>query len=329
MKDTILVLTNSEDGVHSDIVISKLLQAGETVFRMDSDRLASGSLQVRFTCNSESSSFEIRDDSQSVSSGQIKSIWYRRPDYFNLDIKDPIQKSHAERELAMLLSGLWSIVPREATWLSRPAAIEKARKKVLQMKLGRELGLLVPPTIISNDPSEVTSFYEENNGKIVFKSIYHEFLDYGTKGFTIPTTIITPLHLSRLDLVRKLPGMFQKFIAKKYELRVTVVGDQVFAAKISPSETSSFGTVDWRNPKFVKELKCSSAAEISKEVSDICLKMMNVLGLGFAAFDFAVDEQNDLYFFEVNPNGQWYWIESSTGMLISDAIVDTLRVKRR
>ena len=62
MKDTILVLTNSEDGVHSDIVISKLLQAGETVFRMDSDRLASGSLQVRFTCNSESSSFEIRDE---------------------------------------------------------------------------------------------------------------------------------------------------------------------------------------------------------------------------------------------------------------------------
>ena len=327
MQDTILVLTNSEDGIHSDVVIEKLLRAGQTVFRLDSDRLGNGQLQVRFSCDSNEVGFEMKNDGRSFFSDQIKSVWYRRPNYYGLDIKDPVQKNHAEKELGMFWAGLWDVIPNEVVWISRPEAIEKARKKILQMKIGREFGLLVPPTIISNDPLEVTSFYEENHGKIVFKAIFHEFLDYGARGFTIPTTLITPSHLSRLDLVRKLPGMFQKFIAKKYELRVTVVGDQIFPAKISPPGPS-FAVVDWRNSKFVKELRCSST-EISKEISDICLKMMKILGLGFAAFDFAVDNKDDLYFFEVNPNGQWYWIENNTGMLISDAIVDILRIRRR
>ncbi|PIR87991.1 MAG: hypothetical protein COU10_01635 [Candidatus Harrisonbacteria bacterium CG10_big_fil_rev_8_21_14_0_10_45_28] len=327
MKKAILVLTNSEDGAHSKVVIAKLISRGERVFRMDSDRLATGAVKVRFSVNQEGVEFIFKDGRDRLASDEIKSVWYRRPNHFNLGIHDSVQKAYAERELSALLEGLWAVAPEDIFWVSNPRALENARKKIAQIKLARSMNLHVPQTIISNDPEEIRSFYEACNGRIVFKAIYHEHLDYGTHSFNVPTTMITSAHLKRLDLIRTAPGFFQEFVERACELRITAVQDQLFPVRVAP-HTGDITAVDWRDPHLEENLT-HTLVEIPAGIAEICRSMLRKLDLAFGAFDFLVDKEGEIYFLEVNPNGQWYWLEAKTGVLISDAIADSLTTERR
>ena len=328
MKKTVLVLTNSEDGQHSEVVISKLAARDEQVFRFDSDALSSGKAKILFASARGGAEFIIEQDGRSVSSADVKSVWYRRPNRFKLEIRDPVQKSFAEAELRSFLEGLWAILEnRNVFWLSKPAALERGRKKLLQLELAARKGMRTPPTIVTNDPEEVRRFYTACAGKMVFKAIYHEFLDYGDRAYNIPTTLIGPEHLPKLDLVRRSPTLFQQYIEKDHELRVTAVGERAFAAKID-SQKNPLAVVDWRTPKCVQNLDYSKA-ELDPGVEAFCREMLRDLDLAFGAFDFIVDKKGELWFLEVNPNGQWYWLEDRAGLLISDAIVDILRAERR
>lgn len=152
MRDTILVLTNSVDGTHSDVVIDKLKNAGEKVFRFDVDRMARGDLVLRFGVDQETFGFEALDRDDSLFSTEIKSVWYRRPNRLNSPILDPVQRQYAEMEMTQLLEGLWSATTDEVFWLSNPINLERARKKILQLKIAREIGFSVPRTIVTNDP---------------------------------------------------------------------------------------------------------------------------------------------------------------------------------
>ncbi len=320
----ILVLTNSEDGIHSDIVISKLLAIGEEVFRFDSDRFTSGDISVSFLFpDDKETKFSIIFGDEHVCSSEIKSVWYRRPNYFKFSIDDFVQRSYAEREVVNFLEGLWRIIEDKVFWLSKSRSLENARKKMYQLELASRLGLLVPRTIVTNNPGEVIRFYRECNSKIVCKAIYHEFLDYGDKAFNIQTTLVTDRHLERIELVKVMPSLFQEYIDKAYELRVTIVGDRLFPVKID-SQNNPLTIVDWRNPACINNLEYSSI-KLGRELESTCLEMLDILDLQFGAFDFVVGKNGKTYFLEVNPNGQWYWIENITGMLISDAIVDLLR----
>lgn len=322
MRDTILVLTNSVDGTHSDVVIDKLKNAGEKVFRFDVDRMARGDLVLRFGVDQETFGFEALDRDDSLISTEIKSVWYRRPNRLNSPILDPVQRQYAEMEMTQLLEGLWSATTDEVFWLSNPINLERARKKILQLKIAREIGFSVPRTIVTNDPEQVVSFFESCSEKMIFKAIHHEMLDYEGKSFNIPTTLICREHLAKFGLVKKMLSLFQEFIDKEYEIRVTVVGENVFPVKIN-SQAHSGTSIDWRNPDFIQKLKYSPVT-LPYEMTKRCILMLRILGLKFGAFDFAVDKSGNCYFLEVNPNGQWYWLENLTGVLISDAIVAIL-----
>ncbi len=49
----------------------------------------------------------------------------------------------------------------------------------------------------------------------------------------------------------------------------------------------------------------------------------------FAALDFIVDPDDQWWFLECNPNGQWAWIEEETGLPISSALADALEGRCR
>lgn len=322
VRNSVLVLTNSVDGIHTDIVIRKLERRGIATFRCDVDRLMSGDIAVNFCVNQDTFGFEMVDANRRVLSDDIKSVWYRRPNRFSSRIADPVQRKYAETETNQFLEGLWSATINNVFWLSNPVQLERARKKVLQLKIARELGFTVPRTIITNDPELVRRFFEFCKGQIIFKAIHHEMLDYEDKSFNIPTTLVSPARFAKLDLVKGMPSLFQEFVDKEYEVRITVVGNKVFPVKID-SQAHAETSIDWRNPDFIEKLAYTQCS-LSAETADKCCSMLRMLGLEFGAFDFVVDKQGCWYFLEVNPNGQWYWLENLAGVLISDAIVDKL-----
>lgn len=326
MRNVILALTNSADGKHSEVVISKLIEKGEKVFRFDSDRFATGETTITFSPSAAPGKFLITSGKESLQSCNIKSVWYRRPNHFNLSIADPIQKDYAEREIRSFLENVWSGLESEKciSFLSQPSQIEKARKKLSQLTLALQYGMRIPKTIVTNNPKEALTFHKTCHDGMIFKAVNNEFLNYGKKSYNIPTTLINTKHLENINLIKKNPVIFQELIQKNHELRVTVVGKKIFPIKID-SQKNPLTVVDWRNPLCIDKLD-HKVTTIDSKTEAFCFKMLRVLGLRFGAFDFIVDKTGKLYFLEVNPNGQWYWLEDMTGVLISDAIADILKV---
>ena len=329
MRNVILVLTNSEDGLHSDVVISKLIKSGEDVFRFDVDRFSRGEATITFSSSPKHGECIISNENDSIRVKDIKSIWYRRPNHFNLPIKDRVQRDYAEKEVRLFLDSVWSLLEKQERifFLSRPSSIERARRKLLQIDFAEQYGMQIPRTIITNSPEKVRIFYGSCPEGMIFKAVNYEFLNYGEKSYNVPTTLITPEQFKRIDLVRKTPAIFQELIQKKYELRITVVGKRIFPVKID-SQSNPLTIVDWRNPLCIEHLNYS-ITNIDSRIETFCLEMLRNFNLQFGAFDFIVDKKKKLYFLEVNPNGQWYWLEDMAGALISDAIADILKEERR
>ena len=124
--------------------------------------------------------------------------------------------------------------------------------------------------------------------------------------------------MEKLETMKMTPSIFQKYIEKEYELRITVVGEEIFAAKVL-SQSDCETIVDWRRKNL--RFQC---CEVPEELNEKCCQMMKRLGIAFGAFDFIRTKEGQYYFLEVNPNGQWVWIENDTGLKISDAIINYL-----
>lgn len=51
---------------------------------------------------------------------------------------------------------------------------------------------------------------------------------------------------------------------------------------------------------------------------------MQFFQINFAAFDLVVTPKDEIVFLEMNPSGQFVWIEELTGMPITDTLIDFL-----
>jgi hypothetical protein len=112
---------------------------------------------------------------------------------------------------------------------------------------------------------------------------------------------------------------FRNGYPKKYDVRLTVVGDRFFAVAIHTDSGNAY--IDWRSD--YSSLRYESI-DTPDDVHDAVIALLNRLGLPFGAFDFVVTPEGEWVFLEVNPNGQWGWIEDRTGLPITSAMVDLL-----
>jgi glutathione synthase/RimK-type ligase-like ATP-grasp enzyme len=317
LSNKILILTNSEDGEHTDSVIRHLQEAGYPYFRLDVDMVARGETGISVRTGPSGVYFELATaDGNICKSAEVTSVWYRRPYFYRSPIKDQVQRNHAEKELDSLFEGMWRTLDR-AFWLNSPVSLEQTRKKTFQLHLASSVGLQVPRTLVTNNPDEARNFVASCESGAVFKNINTGFLDYGDEAFVVPTTPVQQHLLDNISLIKRLPGLFQERVAKAYELRVTIVGEFIFPVFIN-SQKYEETSCDWRNKLDYRE------AELPENVRRQLLKLMDLLGIKFGAFDLAVDPNGEYWFFEVNGNGQWYWLEHETGLLISKSISDTL-----
>ena len=121
--------------------------------------------------------------------------------------------------------------------------------------------------------------------------------------------------------IQSAPIIFQRQIYKSVDVRVTVVGKNVFAAAIH-SQAREETRVDWRNGSDI--LLRHTVITLPEAISQQCVALTEKFGLRFAAIDLIKDRDGEYWFLEINPNGQWAWIENLTGLPIAAAIVDEL-----
>ncbi len=319
----ILVLTASHD-THADIVCKELFRRGLDYLRFDTDTFVSQQgAMTAFIERDGLMSTAIAVNGVSRSCGHVSRVWYRKPTDMSNQIGDSARSRFARRELRELLDSLGSLIPSER-WVSSVESLERSKHKLLQLSEARKLGFAIPRSCASNDPEVIRNFVNTAKGQVVYKTLFQPRIDdeHGDVVGGIPTSVISPVHLEHLGLLRASGGMFQEYIEKAYEVRVTVIGNRVFSARID-SQVSPSAQVDWRK-EIIKGGIPVSAYQLSEIEEQRCRKLISSFGLVFGAIDLIAKPDGEYVFLELNPNGQWYWVEHLTGMPMVSAMADLL-----
>lgn len=309
-----LIVTSKRD-LTSDFVVLELKRRHLPYFRLNTEDFP----LATFTCVPDAEvKWQLSHQGTTLSLASVKAAYFRRPgtpDVAPLQIET--DRSYASTEWNALLQSLyWSLGER---WLNSPFAIATAEDKLRQLVVAKGVGLCVPETLVGNDPVAAIAFASSTTG-IVGKPLRNSLVKSPDGDHVVFTTRITPPDLAKPERLACCPLIFQREIVKKYDVRVTVVGEQVFAATID-SQVTPDTQVDWRST----ETPLGHAVyELPSDVAAKCVALTQAMGLRFGALDFVLDRKDKLWFLEINPNGQWAWIETRTGLPISSAIVDVL-----
>lgn len=250
---------------------------------------------------------------QTVELSQLSGLWWRRPRYpaVSSSVNAAFADVAARESRAALWGALNAMVPRSFNSIGSSRI---ANQKPVQLSAASEVGLKTPDTLVTNDARAVSDFYEAHNGKIIYKIFRGPDMGF------YPTRKLTPEDLLDLNALKNCPCIFQEFIPGLYDLRVSVVGDQVFAAKIEFDRNSS--SIDSR----LCATNCTRY-ELPNGIADKILKLTARFGLIYGAMDLRRSEQGDYVFFELNPEGQYLWTEIEAELPISRAIATYLTMR--
>lgn len=318
----IIILTGPNDP-HADAVIERLERRGAEYLRFDeADYPARANLSLRCAPDGRSATI-LRTQERSVDLERVSTIWRRRPSPPEAPdaVQDPAWRHYVELECEAMLTAVWHTLP--CRWLPAPTSVlRRADLKPLQLKLAAELGLELPPTLITSDPQAFLDFYREHDGDLVSK-LLGTAMTKALKGSQLArfTQRVTRRDVGYADSIRYAPMIFQAYVPKRVELRITVVGEQVFAAEIH-SQKANRTRVDWRRYDMTHTPHYPHT--LPDDVRRGCLELVRRLGLRYGAIDMVLTPDGRYVFLEINPNGQYLWIETSTGLPISDAICDLL-----
>jgi len=312
----ILVLTNERD-LTSDYVILELERRNLPFVRLNSERLSESSIIFNPTWGMDGWLVETPDIHLDFRA--VQAAYFRRPG--TPEAPSGVTREDAAKYCrtewgAVLASALNSLGKR---WLNSPLAILAAEDKPRQLALAVSLGFKVPSTAISNDLKSV--IHQFAYGPVVAKTVREALIDGNDGERVVFTNLIPDLSELSEDAVAAAPVIFQENIEKLSDIRVTVIGEKTFPAEILSQELSETRT-DWRrgsNPALQHRTHC-----LPQEISALCVSLVQSLGLRFGAVDLILDHQGIYWFLEVNPNGQWAWIENRTGLPLTSAIVDEL-----
>lgn len=297
---------------HADAVVPHLERAGREVLRIDmADFPARTPLALAWT-GAGPPSLAVGGPGGTDLAGARVGWWRRvRPHAVDPTVTAAEMRAFAESETAHAVGGMLDSLP--CRWVNPRAADEAAHRKPLQWTVAQQIGLAVPRTLVTTDPDEARRFVGAAgpNG-VVFKSFLASIPSWRE------TRLVGPADLGRLELVRLAPVIFQDYIPG-VDLRVTVVGEEVFAAEI-----------DARNTAYPFDMRMvigeASVCPVTLPgpVRDKLLALQRRLGLDYGAVDLRRTAEGEHVFLEVNPAGQWLFVEERAGLPISRAVAGFL-----
>lgn len=314
----IIVVSHPADA-HGNNVVARLVQQGADVVAFDTSAFPR---DVGLTVAQPDAGLwqaTARIDGQVRDLTEARVVWWRRPLPFRVhdDLTGQEDRAFAYGESHAAITGLWSSL--DAHWVNDPERDQVASRKMAQLKRASSLGLRVPRTCITNDPGAATAFVErEGPDHVVYKSFS------ATEQSWRETRVLRADEAALLANVQYAPVIFQEFIPASVDVRVTIIGDHVFPAAIRSQET--------RYPHdFRMDLESAQIEphQLPAEVTVGLQTLMASFGLVYGAMDLRLTPDGDYVFLEVNPSGQWLFVELRTGQPITATMAGYLSAHDR
>jgi glutathione synthase/RimK-type ligase-like ATP-grasp enzyme len=312
-KPSVLIVSTVAD-VATDHVVKLLTARSIEHWRLNTEDFPF-SRTMAFGVSPETTTFDF----QGAGSQAPTAVWYRRmrSPAKPTGMQEGIYDFCLQENRAALLGSLMAFNSR---WMSHPAAVWQAELKPLQLAVAARLGMPIPRTVITNDKDAIRRAFRQF-GPLIAKPARTGHVTYNGGSHAIFTSRLLEQDLDELDGAELSPAIYQELVPKRFDIRVTVVGRRLFSAAID-SQSDPQAAIDWRhttNPELPHH-----PIDLPDSVANSILKMMDQLGLTFGAVDLVQRDDGTYVFLEVNPNGQWLWIDDKLGLGISEAVADWL-----
>ncbi|MEV5681530.1 ATP-grasp ribosomal peptide maturase [Streptomyces sp. NPDC052179] len=308
----VLVVTNLDDPT-TDLVIDELHGRGVPVVRFDSGDFPT-TLSIAASITPDGVQGTLSTPTRSADLSHVRSLYYRRPSGFAFPHLDEQTTRFAVTQARYGLGGVLASLPG-CLYVNHPHRIGDAEFKPSGLAAAVDSGFLVPPTLVTSDPDSARTFVKRH-GPVIYKPLSAPLYRIDGVSCTVKVQEVTADELD--ESVAGTVHLFQRRIDKTADVRVTVIGDQVFCVRIGSD------LLDWRTDY---SRLTYSVVPPPPGITEALQAYLDHFRLVFGAFDFCVDQEGRWWFLECNSSGQWAWMEPETGLPMVAAMADLLERK--
>lgn len=314
---TVLILATEHD-ISVDRVVRALAARGVPVFRAD---LAWFPQELTLDAELHDGRWvgRLATPNREVALGALRSVWYRSPSAFEFPTTmSATERRHAQHEAKLGLGGVLAGLP--VLWVNHPSRHADAGYKPRKLVAAASAGLTVLPTLVSNEAAAVHRFAGQSGQLGVVTKMFGApaICEQGGRRVAL-TQRLSGSDLGDLRGIEITAHQFQRWTSKREEARVIVIGRHVFAVAIRAHSDAAH--VDWR-----ADYEALSYEQITPPdaVRRGVIAVMAELELVYGAFDFVITPDDRWVFLEVNPGGQYGWLEDVADVPLTATMVDLL-----
>jgi hypothetical protein len=314
----ILILTNKFD-VTADFVVRELCNRKVQYLRLNTEDLISEQCNVSYS----PLSIKVTKNGREYNLAKdVRVVWNRRPgkpfDNLNPEIKP-------SRATIKFINNQWYswleallLIP-DVVWFNHPHSNDIMESKIRQLHLAQKIGFSIPDTLVSNDFSQLYDFFQIHKKRIIAKALYSPLIEEENQDYFIFSNIVEELPENNEEEFKIAPSIFQQALLPKIDYRVTVIQDKVLSVKIIDKNHDGV-PIDWRT---IKDGISFHPVDLPYEIESLCKEFVSECGLKFGAIDL-IEHEKKFYFIEINPNGEWGWLQKPNGLPVAEAICDAM-----
>ncbi len=310
----VMIVSGAQD-VHAQAVMRALAERGDATTELLDLSEFPTKLSLTMAFEEGRRSFRLRrpgENGGTFDLSDIGAVWWRRPQPYGLPdaLRDPTHQRFAASETETAFQGLYQSL--SAFWVNEPLRDIAAGRKSWQLAVAQEIGLEIPPTVMTSDPEAAQAFWRQHDGAVIYKQF-----------IALPdawreTRRLQPEDAPLAEAVRNAPVIFQRYVDAVAEIRAIVVGEEIFAA-----------STDLRQVEYPVDVRMNldapyQAHALPEEVQTRLLRLMARMGLEYGAIDLRLTPEGRYVFLEINPAGQFLYIERHTGQKIAAALAACL-----
>ncbi|MFF1418003.1 MvdC/MvdD family ATP grasp protein [Streptomyces sp. NPDC058280] len=312
---SVCVVTTRDD-VTADLVIPEISRLGAPVLRVHLDDFPQ---TMRLSATGPKWAGTLGVGNRHVRLEKIRAVWWWHPEPVRIAPGVGMTLEQAEwasREANAGVAGVLAALPN-CLHVNHPAATYAAQSKADVLVQAPLHGLAMPPTWIGNAPAEAQEF-ASGQERVMCKSLSGPTIRYRDAHATLFTTPVKPAQLD--ERIAAGAHQLQYAVDKQFEVRLVVVGEDMFAARIDAHSTAA--RADYRADYGALSY---TTVSVPDSVRDGVIRLMAHYGLVYAALDLLVDADGRWLLIDLNPSGQYGWIEQALPNLrISAAIAELL-----
>lgn len=253
---------------------------------------------------------------------EVGAVWYRRPgepfEFTNEDEKpEKATVDYINEQWSAWIQSLQTIPG--ITWVNNPVDNHRMESKVHQLRLADEIGFEIPETVITNSGETASMMFERQDGSVISKALSSPLISQEDQDEFVFSVHIDEMPSEDDESLKVSPTIFQEPILPKTDYRVTVIEETVLAARIDAKEEEDVA-VDWRTEKENVQFV---SVNLPERIEELCREFVEEAGLIFGAIDL-VERGEEFLFLEINPNGEWGWLQKPWGLPIAENLTDCL-----